>query len=65
MTMKAKRLEALRKGEITYDPGKPCKYGHDSPRYAKEGRCVVCSKYASKRAYQDMVDAMNEWEGRQ
>lgn len=64
MTMKARRLEALRQGKLTYDPGKPCKFGHDSPRYAKEGRCVTCSKLASRRAYQEMLDARHEWERR-
>ena len=35
----------------TYDPGKPCRNGHDSPRYKATGLCVECKHGKSLRHY--------------
>lgn len=34
--------EAIRRGEIYYYTGKPCKRGHIGPRFAKGRRCKQC-----------------------
>lgn len=44
------RQDALTAGLITYDPGKPCRNGHTSPRYAKTGHCVACLRDARANA---------------
>lgn len=38
------RSEALILGLNIYYTGKPCRHGHDSYRYAKEGKCSDCVK---------------------
>jgi 5-methylcytosine-specific restriction endonuclease McrA len=39
-------------GSLTYDTGKPCKYGHVAPRYVNNGHCLVCSKENQKRFWE-------------
>lgn len=36
----------------TYDPGKPCRNGHDSPRYKSTGLCVACKRAKTLRHYE-------------
>jgi hypothetical protein len=36
------RLGAEKLGLQRFDPGHPCGYGHDSPRYTNTGICVQC-----------------------
>lgn len=36
------RLEALEKGEIYYNTGKPCRRGHHSDRFVSNGSCREC-----------------------
>jgi len=36
--------DALSTGELTYFTGKPCKYGHISPRRTSNQICVQCAK---------------------
>lgn len=50
-----KRVAAIQSGSTTFDPGQPCKYGHDSPRYTRSGQCVTCSKATSRKAYWNMM----------
>lgn len=63
--MNPTRLNAIKQGATTFDPGQPCKYGHDSPRYTRSGQCVTCSKETSRKAYQAMVELMPERETKQ
>ena len=44
------RKEAVAAGETFYYTGRPCKNGHDGPRYAKNGICAACAS-ANIRAY--------------
>jgi len=37
------RREAAEKGLKKYDTGRPCKHGHDSPRYVSTGICCRCN----------------------
>jgi hypothetical protein len=48
MTMK--RREALALDLAEYQTGKPCKYGHNSPRNTKSAKCLECAA-AYGRAY--------------
>lgn len=41
------RKEALLHGEMYYNNGKPCKYGHLSDRRTKDGVCLQCDKERS------------------
>jgi hypothetical protein len=50
MTMK--RREALALDLAEYQTGKPCKYGHYSPRNTKSANCLECAA-AYGRAYYD------------
>lgn len=36
------RAAALKAGQKTYDPGRPCARGHRSDRYAKSAHCLEC-----------------------
>ena len=38
------RKEARLAGESLYYTGKPCRKGHDSPRYVSSGQCVECKR---------------------
>ena len=40
------KWDAAARGLPTYR-GTVCKYGHDSPRYTKSGRCVACQANAN------------------
>lgn len=40
--MKLSRTEALVALDTKYHTGKPCKYGHVSPRYTLDGSCTRC-----------------------
>jgi hypothetical protein len=42
--MKSPIERALEAGELTYNSGKPCRRGHDSPRYTSNGMCTACVK---------------------
>jgi hypothetical protein len=33
---------AAMRGDMVYDPQKPCYRGHSSPRYVRGGACVEC-----------------------
>lgn len=41
--LSANAKEALRRGDIYFFNGRPCKKGHVSKRYAKSGNCVDCA----------------------
>lgn len=56
--MNPQRLNAIKQGLTTFEPGQPCKHGHDSPRYTRSGQCVTCSKETSRKAYHDMIALM-------
>lgn len=43
------RAEALAAGADRYYTRKPCKHGHDSPRYTANGTCVQCSTERATR----------------
>ena len=36
------RVEAMQHNAVHYSTGYPCKHGHTSPRYTKDGKCVEC-----------------------
>ncbi len=38
----------------TYFTGKPCKRGHDAPRYVNSGNCVVCNKLSNQSYYKPL-----------
>ena len=38
------RSAAAKAGEIKYNTGKPCKNGHSSDRYTRNGACVSCMR---------------------
>jgi len=40
--MKRTRKAAIQAGETRYSTGKPCKYGHMTPRYTINTLCVEC-----------------------
>lgn len=48
------RPQAINNGDKTYDTGKPCKFGHVSPRYAANHTCLECSLTNSRN-----YDAVN------
>lgn len=39
-----RKKEAKEAGHTHYFTGKPCKYGHISPRYISSGQCVSCQQ---------------------
>lgn len=41
------RLEAIKRGETTYVSIKPCKNGHNAPRFVKNHACTICCKLYS------------------
>ncbi len=41
------RREAIIAGAVFYDTGKPCKRGHEAPRYAVSGICRECQRGAN------------------
>jgi hypothetical protein len=38
------RSEAIEKGLLKYNTGRPCKYDHDPIRYTNSGICVECAR---------------------
>jgi len=48
---KLARVLAQEASAPTYDTGEPCKHGHLSPRYTKNGVCVTCAKGHQKAQY--------------
>lgn len=42
--MFGRKKEAKEAGHTHYFTGKPCKYGHISPRYVSSGQCVFCQQ---------------------
>lgn len=42
-----KRKDAERRGETVYFTGQPCKHGHTTYRYVKNGACSQCVKEAN------------------
>ena len=38
------RKDALARGLVHFYTGKPCKHGHEAPRYVNSGQCVTCMK---------------------
>lgn len=51
--MHNRKLAALA-GETTYKGERPCRAGHDSPRYVSTGQCVECLR-AHNRTYSDAL----------
>jgi 5-methylcytosine-specific restriction endonuclease McrA len=47
MRIEAARQEALATGAKKYSTGKPCKHGHNGPRYTATAHCVICHLRAS------------------
>lgn len=47
--MKSARATAIEAGLDRYSTGKPCKHGHDSPRYTYSGTCVACVAVSTAR----------------
>lgn len=45
--MMTKRLDAAKAGETKYNTGKPCKRGHSSDRYVRNGACLQCLQAAN------------------
>lgn len=46
------RAEAKALGSLFYDTGKPCKFGHASPKYTSVGKCLSCGRDAAMANYQ-------------
>lgn len=46
--MLSPRDEAIKQGLTQYNSGKPCKYGHTSPRVVSTRTCVECKKSRRK-----------------
>ena len=42
------RQEAAALGRKRFYTGKPCKYGHDAPRFVSTGGCVACNAVRSQ-----------------
>lgn len=59
-TLPKTRKEALKIGSNFYFIGKPCKNGHVSERYTKNGTCIKCQKESSKKRRQ--TDAFKEYQ---
>ena len=47
------RKEAIRTNAMTYWPGKPCKYGHNSKRYTRTRICLQCSQEYRAKYYKE------------
>lgn len=47
------RAEALRQGLVRYFTGKPCKRGHISERFTRNGTCLGCAPIISAKTYQN------------
>lgn len=43
------RRAALARGQVRFDPGRPCRAGHHAPRYALSGRCVECQRETERQ----------------
>ena len=50
--MKRTRKEAIEAGDVRYETGVPCKYGHKAPRYTTNTLCVKCDAERAKRTLQ-------------
>lgn len=46
--METKRSKAIEKGDMYYDTGKECKYGHLSKRMTVDGSCMKCRELYQK-----------------
>lgn len=44
LNLPTKEKQARDSGFQYFYTGKPCKHGHDSPRYTKGGACVMCTR---------------------
>lgn len=53
--MKTPKQEAIANGSKTYI-GKPCLYGHDGTRYARNSQCVECIREKSRKYYSENKD---------
>lgn len=54
------RAEAINLGVNKYFTGKPCVYGHLSPRYVRTYICVACSSLHTKKGKHDNPDRARE-----
>lgn len=45
------RAAAKARSDRTFNTGKPCVHGHLAARWTQDGKCVECSRLASKAAY--------------
>jgi hypothetical protein len=52
------RNEAVSLGAVKYRTGRPCRRGHDAPRYVSTGMCVECVKRHAREAHRARNDAM-------
>ena len=55
------RREAVKRGLHTYYTGKPCKNGHDSPRYVSHYHCMQCARDGSMSFYNDNKESISTW----
>jgi hypothetical protein len=53
--------EAKLLGKQKYFTGKPCKYGHISERYTKNGTCIECLNIASKNRIDKTKAYQKKW----
>lgn len=61
------RREAFEAGSMKFWTGRPCKYGHSSPRWVASGACCLCqsrytTKFQSKRGVEYHPDSISESE---
>jgi len=52
------RRQAAKDGDRHYRTGRPCREGHDSPRYTCNGVCVACNREA-QQAYRAELRGLN------
>ena len=49
MTTATNRIEAAKRGQLRYNTGKPCKFGHNADRYTSNAACSQCMMESAKR----------------
>lgn len=55
------RKDALAIGRVRYFSGKPCKYGHISEHWSRDGRCVECLKVFQTEQKDEYLARHKRW----
>jgi hypothetical protein len=50
------RQEAIARGEVHYNTGKPCSKGHVEGRYTLSGTCVACTRDAVEKNREKVLE---------